>query len=98
MDVKDFIFKTIDIADLELDVNNPRFETQGNQREALEKMINEQGLKLVRIAEHIAHHGGLNPSEIPIVMESKNSGRYTVLEGNRRVAALKLTSTPKLVV
>jgi len=95
--IKDFTVKTIDIADLLVNVQNPRFETQADQHDALEKMVNEQGLKLVRLAEHIGRSGGLNPSETPIVIKSKNSGKYTVLEGNRRVAAIKLTSEPKLV-
>ena len=96
MATKNFTSKTIDIVSLDLDVQNPRFETQSHQRKALEKMVTEQGHKLVKLVEHIARNG-LNPSEIVIVIKSKNGNRYTVLEGNRRVAAIKLATEPKLV-
>ncbi|MEE9441500.1 MAG: hypothetical protein V3V99_02385 [candidate division Zixibacteria bacterium] len=96
MAVKSFETKHIDIADLLLDLQNPRFERQNNQREALKTMVEELGLKLVNIAGHIAQYGP-NPSEIPIVIRSKKEGQYIVLEGNRRIVAIKLATDPKLV-
>lgn len=96
MDRKAFVSKTIEITDLELDFSNPRFEKQKSNRDALEKMAIEQGVKLVKLAEHIARWG-LSPSEKVIVVKSARNGRYTVVEGNRRVAAIKLASEPALV-
>ncbi len=36
----------IDIADLYINIENPRFEMVGNQREAIKTMIEDQGDKL----------------------------------------------------
>lgn len=83
------------IVDLLLDVQNPRFEKQSTQRDALAKIVSDQGIKLVNLAEHIAKHG-LNGSELPIVVKSRTNGKFAVLEGNRRIAALKLLLEPQL--
>jgi len=90
-----FEYKNIDVVNLLLDLNNPRFEAQQSQRDALKILAVELGQGLIRLAEHIAQNG-TNPSEMPIVIESEN-GNYIVLEGNRRLAAIKLCSEPKLV-
>lgn len=95
MSKSSFETRTIDITDLELDFENPRFEKQSSNRDALRKMASEQGIKLLRLAEHIGRNG-LNLSELIIVTKSPRNKRYTVLEGNRRVAAIKLASDPKL--
>jgi hypothetical protein len=49
---------------------------------------------LVNLAESIAE-AGLNPTDLPMVAPEEG-GFYTVLEGNRRVAAMKLASSPQL--
>lgn len=84
-------------SNLLLDVINPRFETeQENQREALRNMAEEQGEKLLKLADDIVQHG-LDPSTLPIVILAPNEDRrFVVLEGNRRIAALKLLHEPKL--
>lgn len=96
MPIREFKYETIDLVNLLLDVSNPRFETQPSQREALRTLVVEQGLKLLKLAEHMARYGP-NPSEMPIVIKSKGNGQYTVLEGNRRIAAIKLCTEPQLV-
>ncbi len=96
MSKEKYEYEDIDLVNLLLDIKNPRFETQHNQREALRTIAIEQGQKLVKLAEHIAQND-TNPSEMPIVINSSDKGYYTVLEGNRRVAAIKLCSEPKLV-
>lgn len=89
-----FIIKRIKITNLCLNIANPRFETVDSQRNALEIMINEMGNKLLVLAEDIVKNG-VNPSELVIVVqENKNS--FRVLEGNRRIAALKLLSMPEM--
>lgn len=84
------------IVDLQLNIQNPRFEPQTSQREALAIMAKDQGAKLERLAQHIAKHG-LNPTELPIVVKRRGNNGYLVLEGNRRVAALKLFSSRALL-
>lgn len=45
---------------------------------------------------HIAENG-LNPTERIIVVVSEKRGKFVVLEGNRRLAALKLLSKPEML-
>ncbi len=89
-----FIVKKIKVFNLVLSVENPRFETVGSQRDALEIMITEIGDKLLVLAEDIAKNG-VNPSELVIAIQETKKN-FKVLEGNRRVAALKLLSTPEM--
>ncbi|MGD1151558.1 MAG: hypothetical protein ABR911_01590 [Syntrophales bacterium] len=84
------------IEDLIFDVDNPRFESLSDQRTALQKIVTDQKDKLFILAEDITAQG-LNPADLTIVIESEDGdGRYVVLEGNRRLAALKLLSNPRL--
>lgn len=86
--------KKIALSSLLLDSQNPRLD-EGNesQRDAIRALIDEQGEKLIVLAEN-----GLNPIDIPLVIrdETGSRKRYRVLEGNRRVAALKLLNHPDL--
>lgn len=87
----------IDIADLYINIENPRFEMVGNQREAIKTMIEDQGDKLCKLADDITNMG-LNPGDpIFIAKHEKLSNQYNVLEGNRRVTALKLLENPNLI-
>lgn len=88
-------YKSVAIEKLGLDFLNPRYEEAENQRDALQKMLSNQKKKLVNLAESIIENG-LNPSDIPIIINGKGSG-YTVLEGNRRITALILLSQPQIV-
>ena len=49
------------IEDLLLDVENPRISRAGGQKDALQKIIEDQDIKLVQLAESIVEDGGLNP-------------------------------------
>lgn len=92
------INQAIALSDLLIDVENPRIETSlENQREAIRAVAIQQGGKLAALAKDILEYG-LNPSEIPIVMPyAGNDGRYVVLEGNRRITALKVLENPELI-
>ena len=81
------------IDDLELDLQNPRIPTAPDQREAMARIIGEQGAKLANLAADIIE-SGLNPMDRLLVVGGENgSGKYTVLEGNRRLVALKVLNT-----
>jgi len=86
--------ESVSVADLLLDVHNPRHSVADNQREAINLLIEEQGEKLYRLAADIAE-SGLSPIDNLLVMQNRN-GTYTVIEGNRRVASLKLITNPAL--
>lgn len=88
----------INISNLSLDLHNPRFETQKSQHEALNTMANDQKDKLLALLCDIIENG-LNPSDLPIVMpDPQKEVGYIVLEGNRRVAALKLFRKPEILI
>ncbi|MGV1047034.1 MAG: hypothetical protein ACOYD4_00710 [Solirubrobacterales bacterium] len=86
-------FRTIPVSQLMLDVQNPRHEPVPSQREATIALIEDQGDRLTRLGRSIAENG-LNPMERMIVL--KNGRNYTDLEGNRRLAVLKLFHNPEL--
>jgi len=87
--------QTIKITNLLLSVENPRFENVDSQREALDIMVGEQRDKLINLAKDIVE-AGVNPSELVIVSPEKDK-MFKVLEGNRRIAALKLLNRPELL-
>jgi len=90
--------KTISLTNLLLNIENPRFDLVGNQREALDAMINDQSEKIYNLSKDIVNNGMLNPSELVIVTPSESDKKiYVVLEGNRRVTALKILSNPSLI-
>jgi hypothetical protein len=85
------------IDDLVLDGDNPRITHAESQHQALQKVVRDQRLKLVRLAEHIVENG-LSPIERLMVMEvSQRPKRFVALEGNRRVTALKLLANPAVM-
>src|SRR5271157_3525877 len=78
------------LGELLLDLENPRISRATGQREALQKIIEDQDLKLVVLAESIVTDG-LNPMDRWLVIKSATErGKYIVLEGNRRLATIKL--------
>jgi len=79
-----------------LDTKNPRIDEVVDKDGALRQIIETQQAKIVNLARDIAMNG-INPSDLPIVMLAKEPGYFVVLEGNRRLAALKLLSDPKFV-
>jgi len=87
---------SIKIENLLIDLHNPRYEPRSSQRDALITISRDQGLKLYNLAEDIVDKG-TNPCDIPIVTQAEEPGFYTVLEGNRRIAALKILCSPSLV-
>jgi hypothetical protein len=88
--------KQIRITDLQLDTTNYRTGKQDDQREAIRALIEEQKSKLVRLAQDIIENG-LSPLETILVMPvPDDKRRHIVIEGNRRVAAIKLVTQPDL--
>ncbi|MBB6610619.1 hypothetical protein H7F15_06195 [Pontibacter sp. Tf4] len=89
--------KLIPIADLLVNTENYRFESVASQKEAIDKMIYNQGMKLLTLAEHILQHG-LNPFDpIQVNVSNHDSSKYNVLEGNRRTVTLKILHNPDLI-
>jgi len=79
----------IPIADLLLDEENPRFpESQSGNKQIRIAQIIDMGFEAFAVAESMCRYGYF-PSEPLIVMVSPlHTGKFIVLEGNRRVTAL----------
>jgi hypothetical protein len=86
-------------ADLLIDEQNPRIaQPNTGQHRALQALAQHLGRKLQVLAADMVRHG-LNPAELPIVMPlASNPSRYVVLEGNRRLAALRALENPESLV
>ena len=80
-------------AELLLDVTNPRFEPTANQRDAINGLLADRD-KMLALAGDIVEKNMLNPAESPIVVEE--NGSKVVVEGNRRLACLKVLMNPDL--
>jgi len=76
--------KSISLQNLLIDLQNPRYDPRTNQREAIITIVNEQGSKLVALADDIVNEGGLNPSELPMVMPSGDEN--TFIDGRKQKA------------
>jgi hypothetical protein len=83
----------IAVDDLKLDLENPRGKGYADQVSALESIVKWSPSKLVALAEDIATQG-MNPADRMIVIKDESDDRYIVLEGNRRLAAVKLLCDP----
>jgi hypothetical protein len=87
--------KGLKIDQLKLDLVNPRISKASDQREAMQRIIDDQDLKLANLAESIVEEG-LNPMDRLLVMKD-DDGKYTVLEGNRRTLAIRILKNPAIV-
>lgn len=85
-------------ADLLIDEENPRIsQPNEGQNRALQALAEHLGLKLQVLAADIVENG-LDPSNLPIVMPVVGTPlRHVVLEGNRRLAALRVLENPDSV-
>ena len=83
----------IQVEDLKLDLLNPRGPGYPDQVTAIEAIVKRAPSKFVTLAEDIATQG-MNPADRMIVIRDDVDGRYVVLEGNRRLAAVKLLCDP----
>ena len=95
---------TVDLAALDLDLRNPRIDPALHQTQAISEILQAErigeriGEKIYSLAKSICELASVDPSERLIVIANPQSpGRYVVLDGNRRVTALKLLTEPTLL-
>lgn len=89
--------KKLSLKSLWINTENYRFDSNESQAEAITVMVEDQKDKLYNLAEDIAENG-MNPSDLPIVTDMPNhKGKFLVLEGNRRVTAMKIWNNPSLL-
>ena len=80
----------LNVLDIYLDDQNPRHDPIKDQPKIFNYLLNKELVK--PLAKDIAEKG-LSPIELLAVMQDKG-GSYIVLEGNRRLCALKLLNDP----
>lgn len=92
MSRKDFELKiNTPISDILLDTKNPRIRDGSDQADCIARILRkEDHLKV--LMEDIAKNG---LTTAPILVKSQNN-KYVVMDGNRRITALKLLNDPKL--
>lgn len=85
--------KEFPIEELYLDSKNIRIPTDLKTQNALiqDLFTNEEAFNIVKSIGHL----GFFPDEVPIAV--KERGKLIILEGNRRLAALKALSNPDIV-
>jgi hypothetical protein len=88
----------IPVSDLLLDGGNPRLadEQEGQQETAL-RLAEQQGERLLKLAEDIVRNGTDPTTLIAVLAVGDTHKRYQVIEGNRRVLAIKALETPSLI-
>ncbi len=89
------LFKMIPLAELKLDPENPRLpkSVQGkSEQEILEYMLLDASLIELMLA--IGTNGFFSGEQLLVVKDG--DGKYKVVEGNRRLSAVKLLSRPDL--
>ena len=84
------------MTSLFVNTENYRFEPLTSQKEAIDKMVEDQGDKLYSLVEDIVTNG-LSPVDLIIVTPNEDNNKYIVLEGNRRITSLKLLNNPTMV-
>ncbi len=85
----------VGINELSLDPENIRLETESTIPPSQSAIINDLFVKesAMQILESITTNG-VFPDETPVVV--KENGKLTVIDGNRRIAALKVLLNPEL--
>jgi hypothetical protein len=85
------------IEDLLLDLDNPRLRTVATQSEALEAIV-RLSIRHFRTMMQSIHQHGLDPGDSFYVLDlTEESDGYIVVDGNRRLAALKVLSEPAVL-
>lgn len=86
----------IEIANLLLDMDNPRVEPAKHQPQQMQQLLDDQGDNIKNLAEDIVEYG-ISPIDLLLVMPSSVDGKFIALEGNRRILALKILSNPHVL-
>ncbi|WP_292066074.1 hypothetical protein [Brevundimonas sp. UBA7664] len=85
------------VEDLLLDVDNPRIGGVASQSEALEAIVNLNDSHFKTMMKSIADHG-LDPGDaFYVIADDLELGTYVVVDGNRRLSALKTLQNPALL-
>jgi hypothetical protein len=84
------------LSELKLDQQNIRTGDQPDQRAAIQAIVADQENKIVNLALDLMDVGPSPGEPIWVTADPTEAGQNIVLEGNRRVAALKMLDNPLL--
>lgn len=82
--------RPVPVKDLTLDLGNYRTVRQASEVSAVEAMISTSPDRFWALTESLLQDGYLPTESVIVLRDGPASGKLTVKEGNRRVAALKL--------
>lgn len=86
-----------EVGDLLLDLDNPRTGTVDGQSEALESIIKLNGQHFRNMMLSIKEND-LDPGDsFYVIINDDDEDSYIVVDGNRRLAALKILNNPNLL-
>ena len=86
----------LSIDELILDLDNPRVGSTSSQSEALASIVRLNSGHFQNLMASIRDYG-LDPGDSLYVVREEDSLDFTVLEGNRRLSALKVLSNPDIL-
>ncbi len=92
-----FQSQTINLSKLRFDPQNPRLLTEvkaGDDIDIINHMLREEGL--IELMASIGELGYSGAEPLLVTPDTSSSGFYIVVEGNRRLAALRLLNDPDL--
>ena len=88
--------KNVNLARLLLNHDNSRHGRRTHQDDILHWFVAKMGDKMYTLANHLVVNG-MDPTDLPLGVPSQDSSKtYTIIDGNRRVVALKLLADPNL--
>jgi ParB-like nuclease domain len=90
---KDFqLLADVPVVDILLDQGNPRIRDGQDQADCISRILRKED-QLLALIQDIAKNG---LTTAPILVKPKGDGRFVVMDGNRRMTALKLLNDPGL--
>lgn len=87
----------LSIEQLHFNLRNPRYLNVQNDNDAIVKILEDQGEKIIELGKHIIING-MNPNELAVAIKMTDEERHYYLEdGNRRLCVLKFFNDPYLI-
>lgn len=87
--------KIVELDKLVINPENYRFDPVETQDEAIDLMLEEKGNEIFNMAKHIVEYGLDEAKNLRVTAMKKDL--YKILEGNRRITALKCLHNPSLI-
>lgn len=85
--------KVVELSNVFLDNNNPRHDPIDAEPEIIARLVAHE--RVANLAASIAANGTSPLERLAVIAHPSQKGKYTVVEGNRRLCALKLLRDPR---